>query len=74
MNDPLIMNILLSLVATLFFLLVMILGWLGNKIYSKLSEMVISMRSIEADLHGKISNLDRRVTVVETKMLEQCKK
>lgn len=60
--------ILLALVATFFGLLVMVLGWMGNKVYSKLSEMANTMHNIETDLHGKISRLDRRVTWVEAKL------
>lgn len=56
---------LLSLVATLFAVLVLILGWLGNKLYAKVAEMTTSMHNIERDLHGRITDLDRRVTRVE---------
>lgn len=54
-----------TLVATLFGLLTVILGWMGNKMYEKIAEMAGSMRQIEKDLHGQISNLDRRVTRLE---------
>lgn len=54
-----------TLVATLFGLLIAILGWMGNKMYEKIAEMASSMRQIEKDLHGQISNLDRRVTRLE---------
>ena len=54
-----------TLVASLFGILIAILGWMGNKLYEKISEMAGSMRSIEKDLHGQISNLDRRVTRIE---------
>jgi hypothetical protein len=67
-DEAQLITILLSLVATLFGLLVLISGWMGNKVYQKLSEMANTMHSIEVDLHGKISNLDRRVTIIETVM------
>jgi hypothetical protein len=67
MTDTQVLTIAASLVATLFGLLVTILGWLGNKIYSKLDEVADTMHSIEGDLRGKIGDLDRRVTVVETR-------
>lgn len=57
--------ILLSLVATLFAVLVALLGWMGNKVYARMTEMTQSMHNIERDLHGRISALDRRVTRVE---------
>ena len=54
-----------SLVATLFGMLVALLGWLGNRIYSKLDELGETMRRIEVDLHERISALDARITRVE---------
>lgn len=57
----------LGLIATMFGLLATVLGWMGNKVYGKLDEMSKSMRKIEVDLHGKISDLDRRVTKVEVR-------
>lgn len=48
-------------------LLTTVLGAIGNKVYYKLDELSKTMRNIEADLHGKIGELDRRVTRVEAK-------
>jgi len=70
MSEAQIITILLSLVATFFGLLVVIISWLGNKVYEKLSEMAKTMHGIEIDLHGKITQLDRRITRVETKLSE----
>ncbi|MDE2440168.1 MAG: hypothetical protein KGP14_04015 [Betaproteobacteria bacterium] len=67
MTDTLLLTLAASLVATLFGLLIAILGWLGNKIYTKLDEMSGTMHKIAGDLHDRINGLDRRVTVVETK-------
>lgn len=67
MTEIWIIAILLSLVATLFGILVLMMGWMGNKAYTKLGEIASAMRNIESDLHGRISQLDRRVTRVETK-------
>jgi membrane protein implicated in regulation of membrane protease activity len=61
-------NMLLSLVATMFGLLVLVLGWMGSKVYDRLGEMAASMHNIESDLHGKIGALDRRVTRVEARV------
>lgn len=68
MTEAQMIMILLSLVGVFFAILVVILGWMGNKVYSKLSEMAKTMHNIETDLHGRITNLDRRVTRVETKL------
>lgn len=71
MTEPHLISILLALVAAFFFLLVAMVGWMGNKLYMKLSEMSVSMHNIESDLHGRITDLDRRVTVVETKLAKK---
>lgn len=62
-----IITTLLALVAALFSILVLMLGWLGNKVYTKLGELAKSMHKIESEVHGRISQLDRRVTRVEAK-------
>lgn len=67
MSETMLLTIAASLVATLFGLLVAVLGWLGNKIYAKLDEMAKTMQEIAGDLHDRINGLDRRVTVVETR-------
>lgn len=59
-------SVLLSLVATLFGLLVCVMAWIGSKLYQRVNEMASSMQNIERDLHGKIVNLDRRMTRIET--------
>lgn len=68
MNETAILMVSSSLVATLFGLLVALLGWLGSKIYTKLDELGNTMRRIESDLHERISALDKRVTRVETQV------
>lgn len=67
MSETQLLTIASSLVATLFGLLVTVLGWLGSKIYTKLDEMSNTMHSIASDLNERINDLDRRVTVVETR-------
>jgi len=74
MTEVQLIAILLSLVGALFGILIIILGWMGNKVYSKLSEMARTMHSIESDLHGKIGVLDRRVTRVETVVFPERKR
>ncbi len=70
MTESFVVSILLSLVATFFALLVVVLGWMGSKVYSKLSDMASTMHNIETDLHGRITYLDRRITRVETKVFD----
>jgi len=54
------------LVASIFGILLAVLGWMGNKLYSKLDEITRSLHQIADDLHMKINNVDMRLTVVET--------
>ena len=56
-----------SLVATLFGMLVLILGWLGNKIYSKLDSVEGKINVMATELHTRINNIDTRVTKIETR-------
>jgi len=67
MNEVDIIQFLLVGITTSFGLLIMILGWMGNKVYTKLSEMSTSMHNIEQDFQGRLIILDRRVTTVETR-------
>ena len=66
MTEAQLITILLGLVATFFTLIVLVLGWIGNRINAKLDIVATSMHNIETDLHSRISGLDRRVTVNET--------
>ena len=70
MDEARTITILLSLVATFFGILVAISGWMGNKVYAKLSEMATTMVTIKDDLHARIHHLDRRVIVLETKFAD----
>lgn len=58
----------LALVATMFGLLVAILGWLGNKFYTKLDEISSNLVKMAGELHDRINGLDRRTTVLETRI------
>lgn len=55
-----------SLVATLFGLLVAIIGWLGNKFYTKLDEISKNLIAMAGELHERINGIDRRLVRVET--------
>ena len=55
-----------SLVATLFGLLVAIIGWLGNKFYAKLDEISKNLIMMAGELHERINDIDRRLVRVET--------
>lgn len=77
MSDTQLLTLSASLVATLFGLLVTVLGWLGNKFYSKLDEISKNLivmagelhdriNGLDRQMHERINGLDRRVTRVET--------
>ena len=66
MNDTILLTIAASLVATLFGVLVAIIGWLGNKFYSKLDEISNNLVKMAGELHDRINGLDRRLVRVET--------
>ena len=65
MTDTQLLTFSAQLVAALFGLLILILGWMGNKLYSKLE----SMTSIFDELRNEIHLIDGRVTRLE----ERCR-
>ena len=67
MSEAVLLTITLSLVATLFGLLVLVLGWLGNKTYAKLDEISLHLIKMAGELHTRINGLDRRLVRVEAK-------
>jgi len=66
MNEATILTLASSLVATLFGLLILIVGWLGNKFYNKLDEISKNLSAMAGELHNRINGLDRRLVKVET--------
>ena len=71
MTDTQLLTLAASLVATLFGLLVTIIGWLGNKFYVKLDEISKNIVEMAGELHERINGLDHRVTKVETRCEER---
>ena len=66
MSDNLIISIATSLVAVFFGLLVAVLGWIGNKIYASLENVSRGLRDMEKELMLKLTDMDRRITRVES--------
>lgn len=66
MNENFIITITTSLVAVFFGLLVAVLGWIGNKIYTSLENVSRGLRDMEKELMLKLTDMDRRITRVET--------
>ena len=67
-SEMFVISLLLGMVAAMFGLLTMVVGWFGNRMVVKMDEMHSTVHNIEADIHSKLGHLDRRVTVVETVM------
>lgn len=67
MNETILLTISASLVATLFGVLVAVIGWLGNKFYNKLDEISRNLVLMAGELHERINGIDRRLVRVETK-------
>ena len=65
MTDAQLLTLSAQLVAALFGLLILILGWMGNKLSSKLD----SMTSIFDAIKREIQKIDNRVTRLE----ERCR-
>lgn len=66
MSESMLLTVAASLVATLFGVLVMIIGWLGNKFYTKLDEISSNLVKMAGELHDRINGLDKRLVRVET--------
>lgn len=65
MSDAQLLTLSAQLVAALFGLLILILGWMGNKLSTKLD----SMTSIFDEIKREIQKIDSRVTRLE----ERCR-
>lgn len=66
MTETAMLAIAASLVATLFGILVLIVGWIGNKLYSKLDEMARALTQLGDTLHTRINAINTRLVRVET--------
>lgn len=61
-------KILLTIIGSLLGTIAVIISWIGLKIYNRLEVIENSLSSIEKDLRGELTNLDRRVSKVETRL------
>ena len=60
-----IVSTLIQVVGALFAILILVLGWIGARIHSRLDEINQTLGAIERDLRQELVMLDRRVTKVE---------
>lgn len=68
MQDNTMLTVAASLVATLFGLLVMLVGYMGSSIISELKAMREKLNEVASELHARITGLDMRITRIETKI------
>ena len=60
-----IVNLLITVVGGLLVLLITVIGWIGNRIHNRLDSISTSLASIEKDLRGELTHLDRRISKIE---------
>jgi hypothetical protein len=61
-------DILMPRVGGLMSVLIIVIGWMGNKLHERLGEINETLATIDRDLRHELSRLDNRLTVVETKI------
>jgi hypothetical protein len=66
-SDNFVITIALGLVATLFGMLMLLLGWLGSRLYTKIDELGKAIITLTGELHSKINVIDGRLIRVEAK-------
>lgn len=66
MSDTQLLALAASLVATLFGLLTLVIGWVGSRVISQLDAMDVKQDEIKDDLHARITHIDKRLVRVET--------
>lgn len=65
MADP---DFLMTIIGILVSILIVIIGWIGSRIYEQLGEINITLSNIDKELRQELSRIDTRLTVVETKI------
>lgn len=62
------LTISLSLVAALFGVLSVVIGWVGSRVVDKQDEMIGKLDAVKDELHARINNMGMRLVKVETKL------
>jgi hypothetical protein len=65
MSDSYLINMILPVISGLMATLILIIGWIGNRIHTRLDEISKTLGTIERDLREDLSDLDRRLTILE---------
>lgn len=62
------LTIALSLVAALFGVLSVVIGWVGSRVVDRQDEMIRKLDAVKDELHARINNMGMRLVKVETKL------
>jgi hypothetical protein len=65
MSDSYLINLILPVISGLMATLILIIGWIGNRIHTRLDEISKTLGTIERDLREDLADLDRRLTILE---------
>ena len=57
---------LLSIIATMIGILVILIGWIGNRIFTRMDRMQDILRDSETHIHRRLDNHEHRITKAET--------
>lgn len=68
MTENEMLTIAAALVATMFGLLAAIIGWIGSRAINSIDAMKDKLNEVACELHTRISSIDVRLVVVETKV------
>lgn len=68
MDSSTLLTIALSLVAALFGVLSVVIGWVGSRVVGKQDEMIGKLDAVKDELHSRITNMGMRLVKVETKL------
>lgn len=61
-------DILMPVVGMLMSVLIVVIGWMGNKLHERLGDINETLATIDRDLRHELSRLDTRVSVIESKV------
>lgn len=65
-----IVNVLVTVIGGLLVVLISVIGWIGNRIHNRLDSISLSLSSIEKDLRGELTHLDRRISKIEIELAQ----
>ena len=61
-------EILMPVVGMLMSVLIVVIGWMGNKLHERLGEISETLISIERDIRKELGAIESRLSVVESRI------